>query len=122
VESRCIFSVCRLDVTLKPVFEVSAAPTRRLNGSGRLCLVQDESVSAITAGPDVSQLVKELQPYRDAGMVADIGLADGTITTGILIGVSFSALVLDHWDEQAHRPAGNPFTLALDLVSNVVIP
>jgi hypothetical protein len=92
------------------------------NGSGRLCLVQNESVSVIRAGPDLSQLVRELQPYCDAGMVAEIGLADGTMTTGVLIGVSSSALILDHWDEQARRPGGNPFTVALNLVSEVVIP
>jgi len=76
----------------------------------------------IKAGPDLSKLVQQLQPFRDAGMVADIVLIDGTSTTGVLIGVSSSALILDHWDEQAHRPAGNPFTVALDLVSEILVP
>lgn len=89
--------------------------------TGRLLSVQDESATVIKAGTDLSQFVKELQPYCDAGMVADLDLIDGTRTTGVLIGVSSSALILDRWDGQARRPAGNPFTLALDLVSEVVI-
>jgi hypothetical protein len=60
--------------------------------------VQDESVSVIKAGPNLSELVRDLQPFCDAGMVADIGLIDGTCTTGVLIGASSSALILDHWD------------------------
>jgi hypothetical protein len=55
-------------------------------------------------------------------MVVDVGLTDGTITTGVLIGVSSSALILDHWDDDARRPAGGPFTLALVLMGKVVIP
>jgi hypothetical protein len=84
--------------------------------------VHDDSASVIKAGTDRSQLVQELLPFCDAGMVADIDLVDGTSTTAVLIGVSSSALILDRWDGQAVRPASNPFTLALDLVSQVVIP
>jgi hypothetical protein len=85
-------------------------------------LVQDESATVIKVGTDLSQLVRDLQPYCDAGMVADVDLIDGTSTTGVLIGVSSSALILDRWDGRARRPAGNPFTLALDMVAEVVIP
>jgi hypothetical protein len=84
--------------------------------------MQDDSASVIKAGTNLADLVKQLQPFCDAGMVADIDLIDGTRTTGVLIGVSSSALILDRWDEQARRPAGDPFTLALDLVLEVVIP
>lgn len=84
--------------------------------------VHDESATVIKAGSDLTQLVKEIPPYCDAGMVADMVLIDGTSTTGVLIGVSSTALILDGWGEQACRPAGDPFTLALDLVTKVVIP
>jgi hypothetical protein len=76
----------------------------------------------IKAESDQTLFIRELQVHCDAGMVADIALIDGTSTTGVLIGVSSTALILDRWDEQARRPAGDPFTLALDLVAKVVIP
>jgi hypothetical protein len=88
---------------------------------GRLSRMHDESDSVIKAGSDLVPFIREIQAYCDAGMVADIDLIDGTSTTGVLIGVSSTALILDRWDGQAHRPAGDPFTLALELVAKVVI-
>ena len=84
--------------------------------------MHDDSASVVKAGTDLTKLVQELLPFCDAGMVADIDLVDGTSITAVLIGVSSSALILDRWDGKSLRPASNPFTLALDLVSQVVIP
>jgi len=62
--------------------------------AGRLLSVRDDSASVITAGTDLSRFIQELQPFCDAGMVADLDLIDGTRTTGVLIGVSSSVLIL----------------------------
>jgi hypothetical protein len=82
----------------------------------------DESETVIKVETDLLQLVREIQPFCDAGMVADIGLTDGSEVAVVLIGVSSSALIVDRWDDQTRGPAGDPFTLALDVISQAVIP
>jgi hypothetical protein len=82
----------------------------------------DDAVSVVKAGAELSGLIGQLQPFCDSGTVADITLTNGPPTTGVLLGVSSTTLILDRWDERAHRPAGDPFSLDLDSVAEVVIP
>jgi hypothetical protein len=58
----------------------------------------------------------------DVEGVADITLTDGSQCSGVLIGVSSSASILDRWDDTRRAPAGDPFTLDLAAVAVVVIP
>jgi hypothetical protein len=84
--------------------------------------MSEDPATIIRSEGDLINLVWKLEPFCDAGSVADISTTNGLTITGVLIGVSSTALILDHWDNQAHRPAGDPFTIALELVSEVVMP
>ncbi len=63
-----------------------------------------------------------LEQAWDVGFVANVTLMDGTEFSAVLIGVSSTALILDRWDRSRHAPAGDPFTLELRSVSEVVVP
>lgn len=67
-------------------------------------------------------LVEQIQPLCDAGYVADLTLRDGSVRTVLLIGVSTTALIVDRWDAQLHRPANDPSTVHLAEVARVVVP
>ncbi len=64
------------------------------------------------------------------GFVADITLVDGTECSAVLIAmsstaliaVSSTALILDRWDQSRCAPAGDPFTLELRSLGEVVVP
>ena len=84
--------------------------------------MRDDTTDVIRASNDRSDLIRQLQLICDVGVVADITLIERPTTTGVLIGVSSTALILDHWDGQTRRPAGDPFTLDLDSVFEVAIP
>lgn len=62
-----------------------------------------------------------LEQAWDVGFVADITLADGTECSAVLIAMSSTALILDHWDRSRRAPAGDPFTLELRSVAEVVV-
>ncbi|HVX20447.1 MAG TPA: hypothetical protein VHB02_03795 [Acidimicrobiales bacterium] len=71
---------------------------------------------------DLASLVHELQPLCDHGFVCDLILRDGTQVSAVLIGVSSTALIADHWDTDQRRPAGDPFVVDLATVRRVVVP
>ena len=72
-----------------------------------------------TDGSDVP-FVSRLEEAWSVGMVADITLTDGAECSAALIAMSSTTLILDHWDRSKHGPAGDPFTLELRLVAEVV--
>jgi hypothetical protein len=63
-----------------------------------------------------------LEQAWEVGFVADVTLTDGTECSAVLIAMSSTALILDHWDPSRHAPAGCPFTLELRSVAEVVVP
>jgi hypothetical protein len=63
-----------------------------------------------------------LEKAWEAGFVADITLVDGTECSAVLIAMSSTALILDRWDRSRRAPAGDPFTLELRSVAEVVVP
>lgn len=63
-----------------------------------------------------------LEQAWDIGLVADITLTDGTECSAVLIAMSWTALILDRWDRIRQAPAGDPFTLELRSVAEVVVP
>jgi hypothetical protein len=62
-----------------------------------------------------------LEQAWDVGFVADIALVDGTECSAVLIAISSTALILDRWDRSRRGPAGDPFTLDLRSVAEVVV-
>ncbi len=58
----------------------------------------------------------------DVGFVADITLTDGTECSVVLVAMSSTALILDRWKQSRHGPAGDPLTLDLGSVAEVVVP
>lgn len=56
------------------------------------------------------------------GYVVDLTLADGTCRSGVVIGVSSTAVILDEWDTAAHRPAGSPVVIEFGEIVRVVVP
>lgn len=72
-------------------------------------------------GTDVT-FRSRLEQAWDVGFVADITLIDGTEFCAVLITMSSDALILDRWDRSCHAPAGDPFTLELRSVAEVVVP
>ncbi|HVX20665.1 MAG TPA: hypothetical protein VHB02_04895 [Acidimicrobiales bacterium] len=67
-------------------------------------------------------MIDKLRPYCDYAYVCDISLRDGTELSVVLVGISSTTLVLDRWDDQGQQPAGDPFTLDLATIQQVVIP
>jgi hypothetical protein len=84
-------------------------------------LLIDDGQLVLQTGADLSDLVRELQPLCDLGLVCDITLRDATEASAVLIGVSSTALVLDHWDDERRRPAGDPYTLPLAAIDRLVV-
>ena len=72
-------------------------------------------------GTDIS-FRPRLEQGWEVGLVANLTLMDGTECSAVLIGVSSTALILDRWDRSRHAPAGDPFTLDLGSVAEVVVP
>jgi hypothetical protein len=65
---------------------------------------------------------RRLEEGWEVGLVANIVLLDGRNCSAVLIGISSTALILDHWDKSRRGPAGNPFTLDLTSVVEVKVP
>jgi hypothetical protein len=64
----------------------------------------------------------ELQRLADLGYVVDLMLQDGTVTSGVLVGVSSTGLILDRWDGEQHCPVGDPIVIDLSEVQRVIVP
>lgn len=76
----------------------------------------------IEASSSRETLVRDLQPLCDAGYVCDFTLRDGTNASAVLVGVSSTRLIVDHWDRVRHRPAGDQYVIELEAISRVVVP
>jgi hypothetical protein len=83
--------------------------------------MDDENLD-IEVAQDVDNARERLQSFCQRGYVVDLILNDGQEQAGVLIGVSTTSLILDHWDEQKHRPANNPYVLELSSISRIEIP
>jgi hypothetical protein len=81
---------------------------------------EDATVVEVSRNPKGAR--SELERLCDDGLVADLILQDGTITSGVLLGISSTSLILDRWDENRHRPAGDPIVIAFSEVTRVVVP
>jgi hypothetical protein len=75
-----------------------------------------------SAGSTDATFRRRLEQVWDIGLVADITLTDGTECSAVLITMSSTALILDRWDRSGHGPAGDPFTLELRSIAEVVVP
>jgi hypothetical protein len=82
----------------------------------------DEPPGVIEADGDLSALIDALQPLCDLGQVCDFTFRDGTRASAVLVGVSTTGLIVDHWDGENRRPAGDPYVLELVTIRRVVIP
>jgi hypothetical protein len=69
-----------------------------------------------------SEFIALIQPLCDLGFVVDFVLDDGSCLSGVLLGVSSSALIVDRWDGHAHRPAGEPAVVDLDELVMIRVP
>jgi hypothetical protein len=84
--------------------------------------VESDRIRIEYGGDSDGSFRSRLEQAWDVGFVADITLSDGTQCSAVLIGLSSNALILDRWDPSRHAPAGDPFTLALDSVAEIVVP
>jgi hypothetical protein len=62
------------------------------------------------------------QLERFLGKVADFDLQRGRRISGVLGAASDHAVVIEEWDALAHRPNGNPLTIALAEIVRITIP
>jgi hypothetical protein len=83
--------------------------------------VDEDGESIIEAGPNLATLVRELQPFCDAGCVCDFTLRDGTNASAILVGISSTSLIVDRWDAARRQPAGDPYVMPLTTIDRVVV-
>lgn len=67
-------------------------------------------------------LVARIQTLCDLRQVADFVQDDQSVLSGVLLGVSPSAVIIDRWDDSAHRPAGDPMTIWLDDLMELRVP
>jgi hypothetical protein len=81
---------------------------------------EDELPEVIKVGPPGPELICRLE--KIAGMVADFHLLDESRMTGVVLGISSSAVILDLWDEERRRPKGEPWLLDFSEIATVVIP
>lgn len=81
---------------------------------------EDGWPEVIKVGTPRPELIRQLE--KIAGMVADFQVIDGSLMTGVVLKTSSTAVILDLWDEEKHRPKGAPWVLDLSQVSAVVIP
>jgi hypothetical protein len=84
--------------------------------------VESDQVRVRSARVDDVTLRSRLEQAWDVGFVADITLTDGTNCSAVLIAMSSTGLILDHWDGFGHAPAGDPFMLELSSIAEVVVP
>ena len=99
--------------------------TSRSVGRATACqnaAVESDRVRIKSAGGTDVTFRSRLEQAWDVGLVADITLMDGTECSAVLIAMSSTALILDRWDRSRHAPAGDPFTLELRSVAEVVVP
>ena len=84
--------------------------------------VDDDAPVVIEADTDLSALIRDLQPLCDLGYVCDFTLRDGLRVSAMLVGVSLTSTIVDHWDSVRYRPVGDPFVLDIAAVQRVVVP
>jgi hypothetical protein len=81
---------------------------------------KDEKPEVIDFDLGVDRVVSRLE--RSLGMVIDVELCDGDTLCGVLGAVNSDVLILEHWEESTLRPNGDPFTVSVDQVRQIVIP
>jgi hypothetical protein len=84
--------------------------------------VESDSIRIKSASGTDATFRSRLEQAWDIGFVADIKLTDGTERSAVLIAMSSTVLILDSWDRSRHAPTGDPFTLELCSVAEVVVP
>jgi len=52
----------------------------------------------------------------------DVTMLDGSTISGVTVGASSSSLILDRWDSELHRPAGDPIVLDLGSIARIDVP
>jgi hypothetical protein len=85
-------------------------------------VVESDRVRIKSAGETDATFRSRLELAWDVGFVADLILVDGSECSAVLIAMSATALILDRWDQHRRVPAGDPFTLELCTVAEVVVP
>jgi hypothetical protein len=85
-------------------------------------VVESDRVRIRSAGETDLTFRSRLEQAWDVGLVADVTLINGTECSAVLIAMSATALILDLWDGSRRSPAGDPFTLELSSVAEVVVP
>jgi hypothetical protein len=76
----------------------------------------------IKSDGELGSFRSRLEQTWDVGFVADVALIDGTQCSAVLVAMSSDGLILDRWDRNHRAPAGDPFTLELASIAEVVIP
>ena len=84
--------------------------------------MESDRIRIKSAGGTNVTFRSRLEQAWDVGLVADITLIDGTECSAVLIAMSSYALILDRWDRSRRGPSGDPFTLELRSVAEVVVP
>ena len=85
-------------------------------------MTDDEPPVVIEADGNLSTLMSALQPLCDLGQVCDFTLRDGTEWSAVLVGVSSTGLIVDRWDGDNRRPAGDPHVLELTAIQRIIVP
>ena len=57
-----------------------------------------------------------------SGLVVDFTLCEGTRISGIVLGTSPGAVVIDLWDHRRRGSSSNPYALQLTEIESIVIP
>jgi hypothetical protein len=76
------------------------------------------TIIEVTGDPTLAK--PALEPM--CGYVVNLILLDGTALSGVLLGVNSTALILDRWDQDTHRPASDPLVVDLCLLESITIP
>lgn len=84
--------------------------------------MSDDAPEILVAGTDPRELVHQLQPLCDLGLVCDVTMRDATAVSAVLVGVSSTALIVDRWDSTERRPAGDPYVMPLAAIDRVAVP
>ena len=59
---------------------------------------------------------------RHVGFAAEIDLHGGSKLCGVIVAVSATSLIIEHWDSRIHATNGGLSTLAIDSVERISIP
>jgi hypothetical protein len=81
-----------------------------------------ENEAVVEVKDNLIEARRQLEKLCDQRYVVDCVMVGSTITAGVLLGVSSTALILDQWDSRNHRPAGDPMVVELTSIIRIIVP